>query len=414
MIPSQSRVFVETTTVAAAVELEDKNKEKQKKNSNSNHKIIDLSTETDSDDDRDPTTIVPHSPPTKRAKTSPPATQDAGSSSSSEEDDDTADMDDDDVDPTTVDHTSWIYQYGKLPYRDQKVLGKWLVFDSANKIAQTWRTIRQAVASATIPSVAAKVSTRCTSNNNKSYVICVYSSVELMDDVARALIPLVRRNISFKTDEATGSNRYAHNTTTKVTVKTLYWNRGRPAFIQNTAKLMTPVQALTLAVQTAAQYKKNNTTVSLDYAFDIIVTCIGIQHHIPSLAQRRQLLVEGGVTELVLIRDPDNEFDPRYAIRVELLRQPNNDNTTCECNSRAANNNNNSNKPTTTTTTVVGYLTSTTQPHDARLLAPFLDRKLLRMDSAKCWSWANRDSTALDIAVSGRAVREAQPVLEAL
>ena len=412
-IPPQSRVLVEIT-------VEDHKNDDEKQTKNSNDKIIDLSAETDSDDDRECTTIAPHSPPTKCAKRIHP---DTGSSSSSRSSDQSAADTDDLDDPTTVDHKPWIYQYGKSPYRDQKVLGKWLVFDSATKIAQTWQTIRQAVASAIIPSAAAKVSTLWQQQNNshhKSYVICVYTSVERMDDVAHALIPLVRRNISFKTDEATGSNRYAYNSdNAKVTTKTLYWNRGRPTFTKNTAKLMTPVEALKLAVQTAAQYKKKNTDVSLDYSFDIIVTCSGIQHHIPDLAQRRQLWTEGqGATELVLIRDPDNKFDPKYAIRVELRTSDTNnkcDTDTGACIASAApqqNNSTNSREPPPPTV-VVGYVVSTAPPHYARLLAPFLDRRLLSIDSATCAHWVNRDCTAVDIAVSGRAVSEAQPVLDA-
>ena len=109
------------------------------------------------------------------------------------------------------------------------------MFKRKTTIDETWEQIRQAVQSGELGATRANVSTRQpspVSRDHNVHVICVYTSREEMDEVGLKLIhlPLVRRNISYKTDEATLAGKYRCYGDTNVTCRTLYWNDGNPVF----------------------------------------------------------------------------------------------------------------------------------------------------------------------------------------
>ena len=62
-------------------------------------------------------------------------------------------------------------------------------------------------------------------------VICVYTCEYNMDDIGFKLIELVQQDIKYKTDEDSRKYNYAFVGRKKqVTIKTIYWNNGKPSF----------------------------------------------------------------------------------------------------------------------------------------------------------------------------------------
>ena len=95
--------------------------------------------------------------------------------------------------------------------------------------------IWKAVASGELGATGTKCSTAM--DNPSSYpmdssegVICVYTSKETMDEVGFKLVHMVKQDIRYKTDEATLQGKYIATGYKKVTIKTIFWNDGEPAF----------------------------------------------------------------------------------------------------------------------------------------------------------------------------------------
>ncbi len=136
--------------------------------------------------------------------------------------------------PSTTDSDYWIWQDAPDSCQEKgESLGKWLVFKHKSKIDETWEIVRQAVASGELGATGAKVSTmkpNPNASNPDIKVICVYTISNDVDEVGLKLIQLVRQRISYKTDEATLAGIYAIRGHTKITCRTLEWNKGNPVF----------------------------------------------------------------------------------------------------------------------------------------------------------------------------------------
>jgi hypothetical protein len=113
-----------------------------------------------------------------------------------------------------------------------EILGKWLVFKNKENgdLDRTWETIRCAVESGKLGSPIAKCSTNYGHDETRNSVICVYTTAETMDEVGLKLIPLVQQTIRYKTDEATLAGQYTSQGHGKVSIRVLYWNKGKPKF----------------------------------------------------------------------------------------------------------------------------------------------------------------------------------------
>lgn len=72
--------------------------------------------------------------------------------------------------------------------------------------------------------------THMTPQHSPKGVICVYTTKEAIDEVGLLLIQNVRHTIRYKTDEATLKGLYAFKGHGKDTIRTLYWNDGKPSF----------------------------------------------------------------------------------------------------------------------------------------------------------------------------------------
>ena len=138
--------------------------------------------------------------------------------------------------PSEVQSVQWIYvKHGRDP--DSQILGKWLVFKHYDEIDDTWEKIRTAILTDNLQGCTdAKCSTMRYNPSgggpgpSTSAVICVYTCEHNMDDIGFKLIELVQQDIKYKTDEDTLNYNYAFVGGKKVTIKTIYWNNGKPSF----------------------------------------------------------------------------------------------------------------------------------------------------------------------------------------
>ena len=145
----------------------------------------------------------------------------------------------DSVNPTSVTDRYWVY--ARPPQRELlgKTYGKWLVFrpKASGALDEIWHVIRQCVVSKEFGDgcTAAKCSTARENpdeapEGSPNGVICVYTTKETIDEVGLLLIQKVCQTIRYKTDETTLKGLYAFKGHGKVTIRTLYWNDGKPSF----------------------------------------------------------------------------------------------------------------------------------------------------------------------------------------
>lgn len=111
------------------------------------------------------------------------------------------------------------------------------MFKHFDEIDDTWEKIRTAIASNELQGcLVAKCSamkyhpTLEGPGPSTTSVICVYTEEHNMDDIGFKLIEIVKQDIKYKTDEDTLSYKYTHAGSGKVTIKTIYWNNGKPSF----------------------------------------------------------------------------------------------------------------------------------------------------------------------------------------
>ena len=64
-----------------------------------------------------------------------------------------------------------------------------------------------------------------------SAVICVYTEEHNMDAIGFKLIEIVQQDIKYKTNSDSWAGRYVHRGFKKVTIKTIFWNNGKPSFV---------------------------------------------------------------------------------------------------------------------------------------------------------------------------------------
>jgi hypothetical protein len=284
----------------------------------------------------------------------------------------------DDEDPTTVNHTHWIWKRAN----NEVPLGKWLVFASEATVCSVWRAIWPPVVSGALGACGVKMATKlnATIRGGSSYVICVYATSAKMKHVGLQLIPIVQRNISFKKDAATAANMYSYNTAEQVTSLTLCWNRGRPSFTKPR-----PIMAVAKSRRTAVSTSKEVVT-ELTHSFEIVLTCVGMDKSAVSLETRQSFLA--GTSSFTLRREPDNHFDPDNAIAVLMLDEP--------------------------SSQKVGYILSTTKagPPQAKLLAPWMDRNLLRIVSVVMLRRVG--ASTMNMLVKGMACPGARELLDSL
>ena len=116
--------------------------------------------------------------------------------------------------------------------------GKWMVFRPFTQLDETWHMIRKEIVSGVLS--ASVVKAHCTTlfydpsdggpGPSTWGVIIVYTSESNADRAGVELIGLVKHDIKYKTNRATGEGRYAwKGGGESVCEKTLFWNGGKPS-----------------------------------------------------------------------------------------------------------------------------------------------------------------------------------------
>ena len=142
------------------------------------------------------------------------------------------------VNPTTVTDRYWVYCRPPVRHLLGETYGKWLVFKpkASGALDEIWHTIRRCVENGDFGDgcTGAKCSTALENPDeapigSPNGVICVYTTAETVDEVGLMLVEKVRQTMRYKTDETTLKGLYAHKGHGKVTIRTIYWNNGKPS-----------------------------------------------------------------------------------------------------------------------------------------------------------------------------------------
>ncbi|KAI6647876.1 hypothetical protein LOD99_8463 [Oopsacas minuta] len=113
--------------------------------------------------------------------------------------------------------------------------GKWLVFKHKSKMDELWEEVSKEVESGYLLATGAKVSTmkpNPNATNPEQLVICVYTTLEDIDEVGMRLVNLVKQTIRYKSDEATLAGVYSNRGYKKTTIKTITWKDGKASIVE--------------------------------------------------------------------------------------------------------------------------------------------------------------------------------------
>ena len=142
--------------------------------------------------------------------------------------------------PTEVTDHSHVCIYSPNKDDTKSALGKWMVFRPFSQLDETWHMIRNAVETSQLSEYAIEAACttlfyhpRCSGPGPKTGgVICVYTTVENVDQAGHILIRMVEHDIKYKTEEATSDGVYVWRNIdgNSVCMKTLYWNDGNPSY----------------------------------------------------------------------------------------------------------------------------------------------------------------------------------------
>ena len=116
--------------------------------------------------------------------------------------------------------------------------GKWMIFKYLDELDATWERVKMALLRDELQgSSHAACSTMCYNPSiggpgpNLTGVICVYTQQHNMDAIGFKLIEMEKHDIRYKTEQCSHDHKYSFNSSTPVSIKTIYWNDGRPSFV---------------------------------------------------------------------------------------------------------------------------------------------------------------------------------------
>ena len=142
------------------------------------------------------------------------------------------------VKPTKAQDVHFIFFTLLRAEHSRPLFGKWMVFKHFDEIDETWEMIRTAVAEDKLQGspVASVSSMRYNPSMSgpgpdTSGVICVYTQEHDMDAIGFKLIEMAKQDIKYKTDQASINGEYSFTGSRPVSLKTIYWNNGRPSFV---------------------------------------------------------------------------------------------------------------------------------------------------------------------------------------
>ena len=140
--------------------------------------------------------------------------------------------------PSQIDHEFGVsYSRDIEGHKISDIFGKWMVFRHYDELDEMWEKICSAIASDELHEC---ILARCTTlkydptqegpGPSTKSVISVYTEKHNIEDIGYKLIRIVQNDIHYKTGEASKKNRYTHAGHGKVTIKTIFWNKGKPSF----------------------------------------------------------------------------------------------------------------------------------------------------------------------------------------
>ena len=140
--------------------------------------------------------------------------------------------------PTEIYDHFWVRVRVPTPDKKVDILGKWLVFKNFDEIDDTWERIRTSVVTNTLQGCVHAVCTTMKYNPtmegpgpSTTGVICVYTEEHDIDAIGFKLIEIVQQDIKYKTESDSLAGKYVHTGAGKVTIKTIFWNNGKPSFV---------------------------------------------------------------------------------------------------------------------------------------------------------------------------------------
>ena len=139
--------------------------------------------------------------------------------------------------PTQVYDAHFIF-FTLLCAEINKFFGKWLVFKHWDEVDETWEMVRMAVAENNMQG-SQHAAVTCKKYNpsmggpgpNTVGVINVHTQEHDIDAIGFKLIEMVKQDIKYKTDQASINGEYSFTGSRPVSLKTIYWNNGRPSFV---------------------------------------------------------------------------------------------------------------------------------------------------------------------------------------
>ena len=126
----------------------------------------------------------------------------------------------------------------KVKIKGLDFFGEWLVFKNFDEIDDTWEKIRTSVVTDSLQGCVHAVCTTMKYNPTQegpgprtTGVIGVYTEEHDMDTIGFKLIEIAQQDIKYKTVSDSLAGKYVHTGDGKVTIKTIFWNNGKPSFV---------------------------------------------------------------------------------------------------------------------------------------------------------------------------------------
>ena len=139
--------------------------------------------------------------------------------------------------PTQV-HDVHIIYFKVTERKKGKSYGKWMVFKHFDELDATWERVKMALLRDELQGCSHAGCSTMRYNPSVSGpgpdligVICVYTKQHNMDAIGFKLIEMEKHDIRYKTEQDSGDYKYSFNSSTPVSIKTIYWNDGRPSFV---------------------------------------------------------------------------------------------------------------------------------------------------------------------------------------
>ena len=140
--------------------------------------------------------------------------------------------------PTEIYDSFWVSISIPTPgeVKELDFLGKWLIFKHYDEIDETWEKIRTALVTdnlqGCVHAICSTMRYDPTSQGpgpSTKGVMCVFTEEHNIDAIGFKLIEIVQQDIKYKNESDSG--KYAHKGDGKVTIKTIFWNNGKPSFV---------------------------------------------------------------------------------------------------------------------------------------------------------------------------------------